>query len=257
VTRLTHAEQLLQELGIDQPEEIDLEAIAYTLGTQVRYRPLDGCEARIIGNNESAIVTVNSRSSRTRQRFSIGHELGHWHYHRGRLLVCRPEDIGRSDWSSTSPERIADNFAADLIMPWYLFLPIAKRHPRLTFQVVRQLADIFDASPEAAAIRLIESRQYPSILVCHTQVGRKWFRSSAEVPPRWFPQADLDRDSYAFDILFGNRPDDSAPHKIGADAWFDRSEAQYYEVQEQTIRAGDCRILTLLTLSHSRMLEDR
>lgn len=258
MTTLSHAEQMLQELGIGQPAEIDLEAIAYTLGAQVRYRPLDGCEARIIGSNGSAIITVNSRSSRTRQRFSIGHEIGHWRYHRGRILVCRPEDIGRSgDWSSLSPERIADGFAADLIMPWYLFLPMARQYPRLTFQVVRTLAEIFDVSPEAAAIRLIESRLYPSILICHAVGGRKWFRASPEVPTRWFPQAELDQDSYAFDILFGTRPDDAAPHKIGADAWFDRSEAQYYEIQEQTIRTGDRRILTLLTLSHSRMLEDR
>jgi hypothetical protein len=249
---------MLQELGVEQPGDIDLEAIAYTVGACVHYRPLDGCEARIIGSNNRAIITVNCRSSRTRQRFSIGHEIGHWRYHRGRILVCRSEDIGKSgDWSSVSPERVADGFAADLIMPWYLFLPIARQHPRLTFQVVRALADTFDVSPEAAAIRLIESRLYPSVLVCHTSTGRKWFRASSEVPARWFPQSDLDQDSYAFDILFGTRSDDAMPHKIGADAWFDRSEAQYYEIQEQTIRSGDRRILTLLTISHDRMLDDR
>ncbi len=257
MTQLNHAERTLQELGIERPNEIDLEAIAFTLGARVRYKPLDGCEARIIGNSGSAIITVNSRSSHTRQRFSIAHELGHWRYHRGKILVCRSEDIGRSDWSVTSPERVADSYAADLIMPWYLFIPIARQFPRLTFQVVRKLADTFDVSLEASAIRLIESRLFPAILICHTPQGRKWFRRSPRIPERWFPQADLDRESYAFDILFGNRADDSTLHKIGADAWFDRNEARYYEVQEQTIRVEDNRILTMVTLSDGRMLEDR
>lgn len=93
MTRLRPAELLLQELGITEPREIDLEAIAWTQGVHVRYRPLDGCEARIIGCGDRAIITVNDRSSARRQRFSIGHELGHWKWHRGRILVCRADEI--------------------------------------------------------------------------------------------------------------------------------------------------------------------
>ena len=48
---LTEAEQLLQELGITEPEEIDLEAIAYYVGATIKRRPLDGCEARIVGSD--------------------------------------------------------------------------------------------------------------------------------------------------------------------------------------------------------------
>jgi hypothetical protein len=57
-----------------------------------------------------------------------------------------------------------------------------------------------------------------------------------DVPSRCFPRNDLDPESYAFGILFGQQPDDRIPHKIGADAWFDRCEADRYEVQEQTIQ---------------------
>ncbi|WP_236858334.1 ImmA/IrrE family metallo-endopeptidase [Cereibacter sphaeroides] len=42
--------------------------------------------------NDKAIITVNSRSPAARQRFSIAHELGHWHHHRGQCLMCRVED---------------------------------------------------------------------------------------------------------------------------------------------------------------------
>ena len=54
---LTPAERVLQELGISEPTEIDLEAIAFHLGACVRFRRLEGCEARIIGCNDTAIIT--------------------------------------------------------------------------------------------------------------------------------------------------------------------------------------------------------
>jgi hypothetical protein len=69
VTYLTPAERLLQKLGITEPEEIDLEAIAFHLGACVRFRKLDGCEARIIGRNDQAIITIGEDCSYRRKRF--------------------------------------------------------------------------------------------------------------------------------------------------------------------------------------------
>ena len=70
MTPLSVPERVLQGLGITDPDDIDLEAIAWTMGAGVRYRPLDGCEARIIGRDDQAIITVNERSSWRRRRFS-------------------------------------------------------------------------------------------------------------------------------------------------------------------------------------------
>ena len=74
MTVLSPPERVLQQLGVTEPDDIDLEAIAWTLGAEVRYRQLDGCEARIIGCGDRAIITVNERSSPRRRRFSVGHE---------------------------------------------------------------------------------------------------------------------------------------------------------------------------------------
>jgi hypothetical protein len=60
VTAMTVPERLLQDLGVTDPDEIDLEAIAWTMGAEVRYRPLDGCEARILGRDDEAIITVTN-----------------------------------------------------------------------------------------------------------------------------------------------------------------------------------------------------
>ena len=46
----TPAERMLMDLGISEPKEIDLDAIAWTKGAVVNYRPMDGCEATIVGS---------------------------------------------------------------------------------------------------------------------------------------------------------------------------------------------------------------
>ena len=250
---LTSAEKLLQELGITEPQEIDLEAIAYHIGARVRYRPLDGCEARIVGYGDKAIIAVNDNSSPRRARFSIAHELGHWKHHRGQKLACRVEDYYPRD--RASPERLADTYAADLLMPHYLFRPIAHEQGKLTFKAVNALADIFNTSFTATAIRLVESDHTPALLICHGRHGRKWFTRAPSLAEHWFPKSELDTASSAFDVVYGTRQSDPWPRKIRADAWFDCREARGFDIHEQTMRVADGEILTILLLIDRRMLE--
>jgi hypothetical protein len=252
---VTRAERLLQQLGVTEPEEIDLDAIAFYLGARVRYWPLDGCEACIIGNADAAIINVNSASSDRRKRFSIAHELGHWCNHRGRTLVCRVDDYQPRD--TLSAERVADAYAADLLMPRYLFDPAARKYPKLTLKAVITLADVFDTSLTATAIRVVEGNYFPALVVSHCINGRKWFARAPMVPDRWFPKAELDADSFAFDVLHAGKPADANPRKIGADGWFDRWNAGTYDIYEQTMRTSAEEILTLLLISDQRMLEDK
>jgi len=251
---VTPAEKVLQDLGVTEPKDIDLEAIAYHLGARVRYRPLDGCEARVVGSDNAAIITVNSRSSHRRRRYSIAHELGHWRHHRGKALVCRAEEFAVH--SALSPERVADAYAADLLMPRYLFNPAAGQYPKLNFNTVNILADEFETSLTATAIRLVEGDHSPAFVICHGINGRKWFVRAPSVPARWFPQDSLDNESFAFDVLYGRSDGTATPRKIGADAWFDRREAERYQVLEQTIRTGTDEILTLVLIADGEMCED-
>jgi len=256
VNPIAAAEETLRELGVVNPEDIDIEAIAWCLGARVKFRPLDGCEARIVGNGDQAIITINSRGWWRRKRYSVAHELGHWKYHRGRILVCRHDEIGRAGRDYPTAERVADLYAAQLLMPAYIFDPIVRAHPKLTFQTVSTIADLFETSVTATAIRLVQGRHSPALLVCHGPKGRKWFTRSPDVPERWFPQDELDTESFAFGVLFGDQANDAMPRKIGADAWFDRADASRYEVLEQTFRTGDDEILTLVSIRDRAMLEE-
>jgi hypothetical protein len=255
VTRLTPAERLLQELGITEPQEIDLDAIAFHRGARVRFRKLEGCEARIIGCNDTAIITIGEDCSFRRKRFSLAHEIGHWTHRKGQTLVCRVEESRPQD--KTSPERVANTFAADLLMPRYLFAPAARAYLKLNFKTVDALAGVFKTSRTATAIRLVDGNHSPALLVCHCSQGRKWFTSAPSIPSRWFPKDTLDADSFAFGVLYAHNADDPMPRKIGADAWFDRWEAAKHEVHEQTIRTGDDEILTLILVSDPQMLDEQ
>jgi hypothetical protein len=248
MTPISAPERILQQFGVTEPREIDLEAIAWTLGAEVRYRPLDGCEARIVGNGDRAIITVNTRSSARRQRFSLGHEIGHWCHHRGRCLVCRADDISPGSEGRNALEKTADRYAANLLLPPYLLRPYLAKQKRLTFKAISDIANVFDSSLTATAIQIVESRMIPAILVCHGTNGRRWFCRSGDVATIWFPQDQLDSESFAFDVLFGNKPDDLFPRKIGADAWFDRRGADKYELHEQSMRTNNDEVLTLLLI---------
>jgi len=251
---VTPAERLLQALGVTEPSEIDLEAIAYDAGARIRYRPLEGCEACIVGNTKAAIISINQQSSARRKRFSIAHELGHWCHHRGHALVCRVDDF--QPRNALAPERIADAYAADLLMPRYLFDPAISKHEKLTLKVVGALSEQFDTSFTATVIRAVEGSYFPAFAICHTSAGRKWFARSSMVPARWFPSADLDPDSLAFDVLHANKPDNVIPRKIGADAWFDQQGAGDFEIYEQTCRTGADEIVTLLLITDGDMLDE-
>jgi Zn-dependent peptidase ImmA (M78 family) len=115
------AEELLTELGISDPVDIELEAIAHCVGVEVQYRRLAGCEAQIIGYKDRAVVYVSPDTSPHRKRFSTGHELGHWYHHRGRSFVCRSSDIGKPiDEKSRDAERQAAAYSGDLILPPFM-----------------------------------------------------------------------------------------------------------------------------------------
>ena len=249
------AERLLRSLGIRDPAEIDLEMIACDQGAWVDYRPLASCEAEILGTCSEAVIAVDSSAHPRRQRFSIAHELGHWHHHRGRKLRCRVEEVSR-DKGQKREERTANSYAASLLMPWYLLRPIAADYRTLTFKTVEEVAATFETSLTATAIRLVETGTWPCILVCHTQRGRRWFTPAPSVPNIWFPRRHLDPDSPAMDVVFGSSRGDLHPMTVDAYDWFDRDVANYFEIREQSRRIDNENALTILTLDEKMMDPD-
>lgn len=242
------AERILLELGIESPQDIDLEAIAWTLGAAVKYRPLDKCEAMIVGGERRALITVNSKAIPARRRFSIAHEIGHWHHHRGRILFCGARDIGNPADEALNPEKQADQFASDLILPTFMVRPRIVKMKRPTLAAVREIADEFEVSDTATLLKIIDLDHFPILAVCHNKERRRWFRRAPMIPGWWFPQQDLDAESFAFDMLFASADESAFPRKVGADAWFEFRGVDRFEIQEQSFRLPNDEVLTLLIL---------
>jgi hypothetical protein len=246
---LRPAERMLVALGVEGPDQIDLEAIAWTSGAAVKYRPLDQCEAMIVGTARRAIITVNSNALPTRKRFSLAHEIGHWHLHRGRVLVCGENDIGNPAHRALDPENQADQFACDRILPGYMLRPRIAQMKRLTLSGAREIAEEFKASVTATLLSMADADHFPIVVVCHNKERRRWFRRAPMVGGWWwFPKDDLDPESFAFEMLFGGAAEEPYPRKIGADAWFEFRGVDRYEVHEQSFRLPNEEVLTLLII---------
>lgn len=235
---------LIHELGITEPSELDLEAIAFHCGAHVRYRPLDGCAARIIGKGDHAIISVDVSCSPERKRFSVAHELGHWINDRGgTYLACAAGDITSAPRGQVVREKLANQFAAELLLPHSMFKPRARNRP-ITFDTVKDLADEFSTSRTATAIRLVQLGSLPGMVACYDQTGRKWFQRGPDVPEFFYPVKELNPDTDAFEVLFGNATQ-QRPSLADAGSWIDRRDAGNYNLIEHSIRIRDS-VLTLL-----------
>lgn len=247
--------QLLDELGIISPDEIDIEAIAFHCDATIRYRPLTGCAARIIGNGNNAIITVDSSSSRPRQRFSAGHELGHWMYDRGKASFSCQEAQFVKEWSRHNPESRANRYASDLLLPVSLFRPKTNTFETMDFNVVKRLAETFSTSLTATAIRLVECGPLPTMLVCYSNAGREWFIRGSGVSKQLWPPGKPQSNTYAFDLLKGGT-EHELQGEVLAEAWFDHRITERHYIQEHSLRTSYGNVLSFLWWKDEQMLID-
>ena len=256
MNELSPAEKLLKRLGIQEPSEIDLEAIALTQNVKIKIRTLDGCEARIIGYNNSAIISVDGRTNPQRTRFSIAHELGHWKNDRGKAFSCKTEDIKYNIESNAFVERMANRYAADLILPNYLLLPLLRKIQYINWNEIIEIAKIFNTSLTATAIRIVESNDFPIILIAYENGRRKWFLKARQIPQRWFPMDTSEKGSIAHSFHKGTNNQKQDYTRAPADTWFEIDNDKDFEITEYTIRGYNSQFLTLLYFNDYRMLQD-
>ncbi len=248
------AEKFLVELGISVPDDIDIDAIAYCAGAEVDYRKLVGCEAQIIGRKDKAIIYVQKNARQTRRRFSAAHELGHWHHHRGQSFVCRPEDIGRPiDQTSKNVERIADAYAADLILPRFMITPKLEALDEFSFHELIDLAGTFSASVTATAIRAVRMTREPVILVAHNLFGKRWQWPSVTAMGLSV-RSDVDPRSTAFRMLSAEGKL-VPPRKEPASYWFERRHIEQFDIRAQSMTTVEGESLTLLRIMDQELID--
>jgi Zn-dependent peptidase ImmA (M78 family) len=103
---------------------IPLQQIAKSCGVRIFVDSLEGDLSGFLykGNDDQAVIGVNTHHSKTRQNFTIAHELGHFLLHdQEQLHVDHQFRVRlRNDLSSQGideAEREANYFAASILMP--------------------------------------------------------------------------------------------------------------------------------------------
>jgi hypothetical protein len=246
--RLSKAESILYGYGIDHPSQIDLEAIAYELGASVRYRDLEGCEARLVAGPERAIITVNAHGQTQRQRFSIGHELGHWVENHGLGgFACAKEDISPRDQQARGVEAEANGFASQLILPSYLFEPMAAGKA-ISLDSADALAQAFNASLTATAIKLTKTASVPAAILCHNPAGLAWHMRNRLFPENaWIPK-EVHQETDAFELLYASTGGRSRARTQSAEIWLSWREAPWRNVLAQSVKLPNSQVLSLISI---------
>jgi len=249
-TAFSPGEALLWRHGIVEPEHIDLDAIAAEEGVAVRYRPLSGCEARLVVVDDRGIISVKSNPSNIgRQRFSLAHELAHWmrDRHSGGTL-CSSDDISPSNMGARSKETEANAYASQLVLPDYLVAPrVSALAPIL--DAAQTLAKTFKSSVTAAAIKLVRHVPMPAWVVCHRPNRPGWFIRGGTAPDDVFVvTTELHHESPAFDLLYGNQVGRTRIHQEPASRWLSGAVTRGKDVQCQSMKLPEGSVLTMLSL---------
>lgn len=249
IKNLSRAEDLLWSYGVSAPEHIDLDAIAFAQGASVRYHPLDGCAARLIGSDSRAVVTINNRDSRTRQRFSLAHELAHWIQDRGTgSFLCAKEDIGAHNAEAKGVEASANAYASQLVLPNYLFDPIA-RDSKLTLNRAAEIGDLFRTSLTATVIKLVKRTELTAFVICHTKYRREWFIRGSRFPEELWVLEELHADTLGFTMLYSNETGISKVVEEPAARWVSGPQVYATSARSQSVVLPEGRVLSLVTLT--------
>jgi len=161
-------QRLLKDAGITAAP-IDVEALAVRQGAVVSYEPFkEELSGILVKEKDRTVIGVNSSHPRTRQRFTIAHELAHLMLnHKGELFVdqtvkSQSTVIRRDGISSQAVDRSeieANRFAAELLMPESLVVEAVhqrqeKRPDYPSNLLLDDLARAFEVSSQAMEYRL-------------------------------------------------------------------------------------------------------
>lgn len=254
---VTNPELLLQQLGVRAPDEIDIEAIAFSQGAFVDYKALNGCEAYIVGDGKRATISVNIRGNEGRRRFSAAHELGHWVWDKGkvRVIQCSHASIFQNEAQGKSGEVVANRYAADLLMPRYLFEPMATQ-VEVIIESARALSAQYRTSLTATALRLVRYAGRPAGWLLLDELGHVKRRFlNEEVPETFSVHRSLDPESAANNVVTGEALT-TGPNTVHAGCWIDSPNSNDYELVEDAMRVWGNKTLVILWWADERQVEE-
>jgi Zn-dependent peptidase ImmA (M78 family) len=172
----SRARNIISDWGIEDPQEIDLNAIAAEHGVLILEKPIHGAAARLISESDTGVIVVDQNiKEQGKKRFATAHEFGHFVLHRNKTPVKVCTDDSFFEWYSKSEiEPESNAFAAELLMPESMFKARCKcRMPG--FSIVERLAMEFQTTLTATAIRFTQFTNQACALIASKNSNVKWF----------------------------------------------------------------------------------
>jgi uncharacterized protein DUF955 len=210
----------------------DLTALCRELGLRIREVPAQGFDGALIRSKagQKGIVAVKaSIREKSRKRFTIAHEIGHFiiPHHRNLGNVCEERNIESFDSQLNGPEIEANEFASELLLPSAL---LRKRFNLAEFSLaqISAVAADFGTSLTATTRCFLTLTELPCAIVWSVNNCARWFARSDSF--RFFlPLPELPANgSFAARIFRGeSAPAELAP--VPPDAWLDRQAAEHVD----------------------------
>ena len=191
------------------------------------------------GNGAGGGIILAPGQDRGRRRFSLAHELGHYHIpsHREPLVqgICADRDLRARSTDANQREWEANDFAAELLMPSRLFAADARRLD-VSIHAVHQLAapEMYDVSILAAAWRLVQTSTERCAMVVSAHGKVEWIVRSESC---WLPlterQQHLHPDTLAAGVFRGEGAV-ARPYPVPMGVWLDHATHERGELLEST-----------------------
>ena len=142
---------------------VDVDSLAYDLGLDVDYQPLEWqVDGVLVLRKGKITIGVNERHHSHRQRFTVAHEIAHYWLHRddASVFIDSSQEFHRdkksgegTDWREVE----ANSFAAALLMPAESLKNFIIEHSvdLSDESALEDIAEVFDVSAQAMTIRLM------------------------------------------------------------------------------------------------------
>lgn len=219
------ARDLLKRFHIESPDGIDVETIAWLRGKlKIKTGGLSGAEGRLVATSEKGgVIRVGETSNTGRWRFTVAHEIGHFVLHQSKVIDRTVNANDFTVWNIASEEAEANYFAAELLMPEFLFRPRCVGTPGI--KLLQSLKDEFRTSLLATAFQYCEYTREPVALVISEGWDMKSFRPFRDGWPR-IRFGEVHEDSVAGERLDNKSSDSGKMVKTPAYAWLEGFDFQ-------------------------------
>lgn len=218
--------ELIYEYNLNTKEAIDIEDLIKKMNIRlvIADLPQGVLGACKVEGLKRMIVVSSNVYNEEQKRFTLAHELGHILIHRGTHYFSK-EDFNII-YTNKQKEDEADRFAVELLLPKSFIITMINEND-VSFELIKQIAQIYKMSLTATAIRVAELINENIIIIYHKNNFIKWwYKSNGDI---------FFNEKYeGLDLTRIEQEKDIPSRKVELNLWLSEDE-DLYSCYEETI----------------------